>query len=229
MQPTLQPTQPPEVAPRQAPPQGQPVQSEIQSQQPSQQRVTQPQGRGTQAVASGQPATQHPPAGGGGQLQPGRPQAGGVGTSPAGVRLLEPTTLDDVVQTDVYTAERDTPISTIVEDMGELQVGTAVVVENETPIGLITDRKITLALATIPDLLDASAAELIDGEVVSAMEGTDVFEVLDTMSEEGIRRVPVVDEEGRLAGIVALDDILLLLQSKLDTVAATIRAQFPRT
>lgn len=145
-----------------------------------------------------------------------------------GARLLEPTGVDDVVQTDVYTAERDTDVATIVEDMRDLQVGSVVVVEDETPIGIITDRMITLSLADEPDLMEQTAEDLIEGEVVSAMEGTDVFEVLDTMSDEGIRRVPVVDEEGKLIGIVALDDILLLLESKLDTVTETIRSQFPR-
>jgi len=171
---------------------------------------------------------QQPIAGQGAQFQGSRQQAGAQ-PGARGARFLEPTTLDDVVQTDVYTAERDTQISTIVEDMRDLQVGSAVVVDDDTPIGIITDRSIAMALADTPDLLETTAEELIDGEVVSAMEGTDVFEVLDTMSEEGIRRVPVVDEEGKLAGIVALDDILLLLQSKLDTVAETVRAQFPDT
>lgn len=170
-------------------------------------------------------------------MQPGvarqQPQVQGQigGASPqqaSGTRFLEPTAVDDVVRTEVYTAERDTDVSTIVEDMRELDVGSAVVVEDETPIGIVTDRTIALALADDPDVVERTVEALVEGEVVSAMEGTDVFEVLDTMSDESIRRIPVVDEEGRLVGIVALDDILLLLESQLETVAETVRSQFPR-
>lgn len=154
-------------------------------------------------------------------------QFGGASSAQSGKRFLEPTSVNDVVQTDVYTAERDTEFSEIVEDMRELQVGSVVVTEDETPIGIITDRSIALALVDHEDLLEMTAGDLIEGEVVSAMEGTDVFEVLDTMNDEGIRRVPVVDEEGRLQGIVSIDDILLLLETKLETVTETIRQQFP--
>lgn len=243
----MQPTQGSELGPQfqQGAAQAQSFGTQVQGRPGGQQRQGQPAGPGTQ-VPPGTGAQGQVPGGGVGQsgaqapsAQPtgarGRQMQGQIqgqiqGASAqrgAGARFLEPTSVDDVVQTDVYTAERDTPISSIVEDMRELQVGSVVVVEDETPIGIVTDRTIALSLAEIPDLLDATASELIQGEVVSAMEGTDVFEVLDTMSQEGIRRVPVVDEEGRLAGIVALDDILLLLESKLQTVTQTIQAQFP--
>lgn len=163
---------------------------------------------------------------------PGAGQRGGVrgeiaGAAGSGRRFLEPTSVDDVVRTEVYTAERDTTISEIVQDMRELQVGSAVVTEDDTPIGIVTDRAIALALGDHEDLEEQTAGDLIEGEVVSAMEGTDVFEVLDTMSEEGIRRIPVVDEEGTLQGIVTLDDMLLLIESKLETLTETIRSQLP--
>jgi len=46
------------------------------------------------------------------------------------------------------------------------------------------------------------------------------------MRESGVRRLPIVDQESRLLGIVSLDDILVLLGRELADVAATITSEF---
>lgn len=135
--------------------------------------------------------------------------------------------IDEVVQTDVYTVQRDTPVRQIVEEMRDLQVGSAIVTDDGTPIGVITDRKIAMTLTEQPNVVEQNAEDLIDGEVVSAMEGTNVSEVIDKMREEGIRRIPVVDENGELQGIVSLDDVLRLLQGKFTAAVDTIEQQYP--
>jgi CBS domain-containing protein len=49
--------------------------------------------------------------------------------------------------------------------------------------------------------------------------------VIRTMREEGVRRIPVVDEEGALEGIVTLDDLLVLLAEQLGSLAETVRQE----
>lgn len=58
--------------------------------------------------------------------------------------LLEPRRVNEIITEDVVTAEKDTPIRTIVSQMAENDVG-SVVVEDERPIGVITDRKVAPA------------------------------------------------------------------------------------
>jgi CBS domain-containing protein len=48
------------------------------------------------------------------------------------------------------------------------------------------------------------------------------------MGDNGIRRIPVVDEDGKLQGIVTLDDAVVLLGTELGNVAETIQAQIDR-
>ena len=55
-----------------------------------------------------------------------------------------------------------------------------------------------------------------------------VFDVVKMMGENGIRRIPVVDEENTLQGIVTLDDVIVLLGTELGNVAETIQAQIDR-
>lgn len=192
----------------------------------------QTQTRGQSGMQRGQPGGIQPQQVGGARSAPptqgrGAPQAGQIQGAQSGAGLLQPLSIDDVVQTDVYTVERDTQVREIVEEMGDLEVGTAIVTEDDTPIGVVTDRKIALALSEEPNVVEQTADDLIEGEVVSAMEGTKVSEVLEKMSSEGIRRLPVVDENGELQGVIALDDVIMLLDDKMSDVADTIEQQLP--
>lgn len=148
----------------------------------------------------------------------GRPQRG----------QLKPISVDDIVADDVVTAEPDTPIRTVVAKFAEDDVGSVVVVDDGQPIGIITDRKVALALEETPDIVDHNAEKLVDGDVVAADPSTNMFDALQLMSDEGIRRLPTVDENGTLQGIVTLDDALVLLSSELGNVAETVKAQSPR-
>lgn len=142
---------------------------------------------------------------------------------------MQPVTLEEVVRTDVVTAEPDTPISTVVARMAEEDVGSVVVVEESRPVGIVTDRTIALALDGTPDVTDRRVEELVSGDLVTATTDTSVFDAIDTMQEAGIRRLPVVGEEGDLEGIVTLDDIVVLLCSELGDVTGIIESQMPRS
>jgi CBS domain-containing protein len=136
--------------------------------------------------------------------------------------------LDEVAAEDVVTADRDTPIRTIVAKMAERDVGSVVVVDGGEPVGIITDRKVALALEEAPDVAQRSAEELIGDDLVTVDQSMTIFEVLQTMSDHGIRRLPIVDEENRLQGIVSLDDVLVLLGTEIGNVADTIESQLSR-
>jgi CBS domain-containing protein len=113
--------------------------------------------------------------------------------------------------------------------MSQHEVGSVVVVDDDRPIGVLTDRKIALSLETTPDIGDKTASELLTGgEVVTATMDTNVFDALGHLKDAGVRRLPIVDENGRLEGIVTLDDILALLGAEINNAADVIRQQSPR-
>lgn len=173
----------------------------------------------SQPGARGAPGSRTVPRGGGGQPA-GRPQAGAGRLGSIGV--------EEVLETQVVTAERDTPIATVVAEMAEKNVGSVVIVEGDSPIGVVTDRRIALALETTPDVSERRAEDLLTDEFVSGSTEMSALDVLHRLSEAGIRRLPIEDEEGALAGIVTVDDILLLFSEELQNVADIIRTQSPR-
>lgn len=137
-------------------------------------------------------------------------------------------TVDDIVTADVVTAARDTPVRTVVAKMAERNVGSVVVVEDDEPVGVVTDRRVALALEATPELAGREAGELIESDAVAVDPSMTALEALQLMSDEAVRRLPVVDEDGELTGIITLDDAIVLLADELATVAETIRSQSPR-
>ena len=146
----------------------------------------------------------------------------------SGQQLLRPVTVDDIAAEDVITAERDTPIPTAIASMAENDVGSVVVVEDDEPVGVLTDRKVALALEDTPEVAQQTVGDLVSEELVTADSSTTVFEVVKMMGDNGIRRVPIVDEDGTLQSIVTLDDAIVLLGTELGNVAETIQAQIDR-
>jgi CBS domain-containing protein len=58
------------------------------------------------------------------------------------------------------------------------------------------------------DLQDLTAADIMSAPAVTLRASTPLFEIADTMDQRNINRIPVVDDTGRLAGIVARSDLI---------------------
>ena len=104
--------------------------------------------------------------------------------------------------------------------MRKHHVGDVVVVEQpdgeQNPVGILTDRDIVvsvIALGLDPGSLLVS--DIMSDDLLTAMEDDDVVETIERMRFRGIRRVPVVNRNGRLTGIVSVDDLLEFLAEEM--------------
>jgi CBS domain-containing protein len=132
---------------------------------------------------------------------------------------------------DVVVASRDATVARAAQLMREFHVGDLVVVDESggrrLPAGIVTDRDVVIGVVA-PGLDPATltAGDIMTGELITAREGDGVFETLQTMRRRGVRRLPVVDAAGALAGIVALDDILEIIAEELGAaIKVTAREQ----
>ena len=133
----------------------------------------------------------------------------------------------DIARETVVTVEPDATLSDVVETMRADGVGSVIVVSGTEPVGLVSERDLALSVLDGGDVTGETPVREVIGEdllTVSADEG--VYELLERMSSKGVRRVPVV-EDGDLAGIVSLSDIVVLLGMELQHVANTIRSVSP--
>lgn len=154
-----------------------------------------------------------------------QPSMGPQGMQPGITPQLQSVDIEDIIQTDVVTAEPDTPIPTVASMMAKEDVGAVIVADAEKPVGIITDRMIALLFQEQEDTFEQTAADLMTEDLVYGTTMMTVFEVLDEMGEAGIRRFPIVDEDGTLEGIVTLDDLLVLLGKEIQSATEIIQSQ----
>jgi len=113
--------------------------------------------------------------------------------------------------------------------MRQRTVGSLIVVDGaKHPVGIITDRDLViraLADARDPDL--TSVIEVMTPDIVVATGEMPVSSALQIMRDGPFRRLPVVDREGVLVGLVTLDDILIRVARDLSEIGALLEGETP--
>jgi CBS domain-containing protein len=113
--------------------------------------------------------------------------------------------------------------------MRNAHVGALVVVESKggvrRPIGILTDRDIVIALVAVPGarLESTLVGDAMTSQLAVARADEGVFEAVATMRDRAVRRLPVVDVDGGLVGIVTLDDLLVVISTELANLAEALR------
>jgi CBS domain-containing protein len=130
----------------------------------------------------------------------------------------------------VITVEADATIVACARMMHDGRVGSIVVVENRgkkaKPVGILTDRDIaTRVVAFELDARTLTAGDVMTPPLVSAQDNEDVIAVLARMRAHGIRRLPVIDAEGNLVGIVAAVDLLEVLSAEVDGLVRILKSE----
>jgi CBS domain-containing protein len=133
----------------------------------------------------------------------------------------------DLGPDEVVTTERDSTLSDVAEQLRTENVGAAVVAEDDEPVGIVTDRDIALAVAESDEVASMSAEEVMTEDPAALPEDAEAMEISRTIEEQNVRRIPVVDENDQLTGIVTLDDLVATIGEQLDNVSETIEAQSP--
>jgi CBS-domain-containing membrane protein len=119
--------------------------------------------------------------------------------------------VQDVMTRNVKSCPPEASVDQAAMMMWDYDCGVLPVVDNEARVmGMITDRDIAIAAATRGRLTSQiSVGEVMSGNVYACAEDEDIKSALNTMRREKVRRLPVINYEGRLAGILSLNDVVL--------------------
>lgn len=119
--------------------------------------------------------------------------------------------VQDIMTADVETCSPDSDLGAAATTMWKRDCGSVPVVDNARKvIGMITDRDICMAVATRNKLASAiKVSEVISGKVFACSPDDDVRDALETMQSAQLRRLPVVDDDGVLHGILSINDVVL--------------------
>jgi len=135
--------------------------------------------------------------------------------------------IGEICNREVIIVQRDTTVAEAARLMREHHVGALVVVRQVSgkrkPVGLVTDRDLVVeVLATQLDAEAITVGDIMLPELVAIPENSGVFETIQFMRAKAVRRLPVVDGQGVLIGIVALDDLLSLLAEELSELSVLV-------
>jgi CBS domain-containing protein len=113
----------------------------------------------------------------------------------------------DVMTRNVQTIQPDQPVQQAASFMLSADAGSIPVTDGERLIGMITDRDIAVRGVAKGHGPDTPVRELMSNDIICAREDDNVEDVASKMSEAKVRRLPVIDDQKRLCGIVSLGDL----------------------
>jgi len=118
--------------------------------------------------------------------------------------------LRDIMTPNVEVARPDMPLREAAARMREINVGVMPVVDGEQLVGILTDRDIAVrAVADGDDPNATTVAEVMSGDVTFCYDDQPVEEAAELMEQLQIRRLPILDRDERLVGIISLGDLVV--------------------
>jgi CBS domain-containing protein len=129
----------------------------------------------------------------------------------------------------VDTAKAGETVLAVAERMRQRNVGTVIVVDDEMrPVGILTDRDVvTRVVANRRDPSLTTIREVMTTNPTTVTEHGALQLTLLLMKDGGFRRVPVVDEDRKLVGVVSLDDVMRTIAAEMARVVGVLDVQSP--
>jgi CBS domain-containing protein len=133
--------------------------------------------------------------------------------------------LDSAFPKRVVTADPDCRLSGVAELMEEHAVGAVVIVEDDRPVGIVTDRDLALELGSGRVVRSEPVRVIMTHPVATIGCREGILSATRRLHDGAIRRLPIVDDDGRLVGLVSLDDLLVLLGREIGNLAGDVRQE----
>lgn len=91
--------------------------------------------------------------------------------------------------------------------MEDTDVGAVIILENGSPIGIVTDRDFAIKITAHSYPIDTPVRRIMSTPLISVDSSSDVWEASDLMSARNVRKLPVIDDD-KVVGIITSSDIV---------------------
>lgn len=114
----------------------------------------------------------------------------------------------DAMHAGVTWVGPETSIHELVRKMRDEDIGAVPIGENDRLVGMVTDRDIALrSFADGQDVQSMTARDVMSSPIIYCRSDEDIGDAIRIMEDEGVRRLPVINETKRMVGMLALGDI----------------------
>jgi CBS domain-containing protein len=127
--------------------------------------------------------------------------------------------VSDIMTRDVHLATPSQKLREVAAEMEKCDVGVLPVGENDRLVGMITDRDIAIRAVSHGLGPDASVRDVMSRNVRYCFDGDDIEDIAQSMADEQVRRLPVLNGDKRLVGIISLCDLAVSQEVEAGGVA----------
>ncbi len=127
----------------------------------------------------------------------------------------------EIMTKNVKTATREMSLREVASMMRDGDMGAVPVVDDGKLIGIVTDRDIVVRAVAESKSADTPISEAMTTELFTVAPDDFVFEAIRLMGDKQVRRIPVINADGKLAGIIAMADVALEMEDERE-IAETL-------
>lgn len=120
----------------------------------------------------------------------------------------EKITVKDIMSKSVVSVDVSITVNEAAKIMEDTKVGSIIVMENNTPVGIITDRDFAVKIAAHAYPITTPVKRIMTTPLITIGSDESVWMVADLMFTRGVRKLPVVDEQDNVIGIVTATDLV---------------------
>ena len=131
--------------------------------------------------------------------------------------------ISQIMNKNVFTIQKHEHIRNVITKMADKSVSCVVIAENERPIGIFTERDMARLLIEHKDISGLKIENVMVSPPYVVNENATFNDAAEIMKNKNIRRMIVVDQEGKIAGLITLSDIIKGLERKfIETLSRVI-------
>lgn len=120
---------------------------------------------------------------------------------------MQKITIGKIMNNSVVSVDSSVSATDAAKMMEDTDVGAVIILENGSPIGIVTDRDFAIKITAHSYPIDTPVRRIMSTPLISVDSSSDIWEASDLMSARNVRKLPVIDDD-KVVGIITSSDIV---------------------